>query len=93
MAGGEREIEGRLEPAVILRGPVAPSPFEAGPHELRVAGDLSTGPAPQGDGARDYAQPIRTRRFCLPFFSIWVTRTAPISEVRRTWVPPHGCRS
>src|ERR1043166_5445753 len=38
-------------------------------------------------------QPMRTRRFCLPFFSIWVTRTAPISEVRRTWVPPHGCRS
>src|SRR5262249_14593085 len=32
-------------------------------------------------------------RFCLPFFSICVTRTAPISFVRCTWVPPQGCRS
>ena len=29
----------------------------------------------------------------LPFFSIWVTRTAPISAVACTWVPPQGCRS
>src|ERR1700704_1818342 len=40
-----------------------------------------------------YAKAMRTRRFCLPFFSIWVTRTVPISPVRRTWVPPQGCRS
>src|SRR5262249_62246998 len=40
-----------------------------------------------------YANASRTRRFSLPFFSICVTRTAPISAVERTWVPPQGCRS
>ena len=34
-----------------------------------------------------------TRRFCLPLFSILLTSTRPISPVRRTWVPPQGCRS
>ena len=41
----------------------------------------------------DHANEIRTRRFCLPFFSICVTRIGPISPVRRTCVPPQGCRS
>src|SRR5260370_40172708 len=36
---------------------------------------------------------MRTRRFCLPFFSICITRTSPISFVLRTCVPPQGCRS
>src|SRR4029077_15565967 len=40
-----------------------------------------------------HANAARTRRFCLPFFSICVTRTAPISPVARTCVPPQGCRS
>ena len=40
-----------------------------------------------------YTNAKRTRRFNFPFFSICVTRTAPISPVPRTWVPPQGCRS
>ena len=40
-----------------------------------------------------YANAIRTRRFCLPFFSICVTRTSPISLVVCTCMPPQGCRS
>ena len=35
----------------------------------------------------------RTRRFCLPFFSMSVITTEPISPVRRTCVPPQGWRS
>ena len=38
----------------------------------------------------DQANTSRTRRFCLPFFSIWLTATLPISPVERTCVPPHG---
>ncbi len=34
-----------------------------------------------------------TRRFSRPFFSILPIRSAPISPVRATWVPPQGCRS
>ena len=37
-----------------------------------------------------YTNAKRTRRFNLPFFSICVTRTAPISPVPRTCVPPQG---
>ena len=33
---------------------------------------------------------IRTRRFCLPFFSIPVTSMQPISLSRATCVPPQG---
>src|SRR5689334_8934670 len=36
---------------------------------------------------------MRTRRFCLPFFSMPVTCTLPISPVDCTCVPPQGCRS
>src|SRR6185437_4660330 len=42
---------------------------------------------------RAYTNAKRTRRFCLPFFSICVTRTAPISPTFFTCVPPQGCRS
>ena len=34
-----------------------------------------------------------TRLFCLPFFSILPSLNRPISPVRRTCVPPQGCRS
>ena len=39
------------------------------------------------------ANATRMRRFSLPFFSILVTATCPISPVVLTCVPPQGCRS
>ena len=39
------------------------------------------------------ASVIDTRRFWRPFFSILPISTRPISAVRRTCVPPQGCRS
>src|SRR5204863_182149 len=39
------------------------------------------------------ANRMRTRRFCLPLFSILLTASRPTSAVERTCVPPHGWTS
>src|SRR6185437_14685733 len=39
------------------------------------------------------AKVTATRLLWLPLFSILLTRSAPTSPVRATWVPPQGCRS
>src|SRR3954469_9878054 len=59
----------------------------------------ASGTMDPGDKHRDdtlsecHANETRMRRFCLPFFSIRVTTTGPISAVLLTCVPPQGCGS
>ncbi len=57
-------------------------------------GDEGLGPGVvHGVRPRRQAKESETRRFRFPLLWILSTRTRPISPVRRTWVPPQGCRS
>ena len=63
--------------------------------KVAAGGDDATGRSSESDGGQrsPSASAMRTRRLIRPFFSTPTTLTRPISPVRATCVPPHGCRS